>query len=238
MEWSQEKVMELIDCYKQKSILWNPKDPYHFNRLKKNDAWEKIARDTGRSVEHCKKKMVYLLSALRREKLKMKRSMGMGKGADEVYKSTWFAFDSLKFLLDKNTPCLIFNTVNISKKIAPSQMPAPSVILRKRKATMEDKRLDKTFEILQTSSQAIQDDCQHFGNLVAAKLRKFSENVRTNLESDIIELFVKANRGFYNLPSTCNYFLREQMPATHQTNNSAPETSHLSSQYSPYATIF
>ncbi|CAL1672668.1 unnamed protein product [Lasius platythorax] len=101
---------------------------------------------------------------------------------------------------------------------------------------MEDRRPDKAFEILKTSSQAIQDDCQHFGNLVAAKLRKFSEDVITNLESDIMGLFVKANRGFYNLPSTCNYFLPEQMPATHQTSNSAPETSHLSSQCSSYAT--
>lgn len=76
MEWSQEKVMELIDCYKQKIILWNPKDP-HLNRLKKNDAW-KIALDTG--DRHYKKKMEYFLSALRREKMKIKKSMGTGKG--------------------------------------------------------------------------------------------------------------------------------------------------------------
>jgi len=70
--------MELIDFYKQKSILWNPMDPHHFMRLKKSDAWEEIACNTG-SVEHCKKKMEYLLSALRREKLKIKKSMGTGK---------------------------------------------------------------------------------------------------------------------------------------------------------------
>jgi len=79
MEWSQEKMTELIDFYKQRSILWNPMDPHHFNRLKKCDAWEEIARDTLRSVEHCKKKMQYLFFALRREKLKMKKSMGTGK---------------------------------------------------------------------------------------------------------------------------------------------------------------
>jgi len=109
---------------------------------------------------------------------------------------------------------------NTESTSALSQTPEPSVIPRKRKATMEDRRLDKAFEILKTSSKAIQDDCQHFGNLVAAKLRKFSEDVRTNLESDIMGLFVKANRGFY----------------THQSSNSAPETSHLSSQCNFYAT--
>lgn len=104
------------------------------------------------------------------------------------------------------------------------------VISRKRKATIEDRRLDKEFEILQTNSQTIQDDCQHFGNFVAAKLRKYSEDVRTNLENDIIGLFVKANRGLYNTSSACDYFLREQIPAVHQTNHPAPETSHSSSQ--------
>lgn len=60
-------------------ILWNPKNPHHFNRLKKNDAWEEIARDTERSIEHCKKKKVeYLVSALKREKMKMKKRMGKG----------------------------------------------------------------------------------------------------------------------------------------------------------------
>lgn len=55
MEWSREKMMELIDLYKGKHILWNPVDPHHFNPLKKNDVREEIARDTGRSVKNCKK---------------------------------------------------------------------------------------------------------------------------------------------------------------------------------------
>lgn len=79
MKWSPKKVVEFINIYKEKSVLWNPRDPNYFNRLKKNDAWEEIARDTGRSVEHCKRKMEYLHSALRREKMKIKRSMGIAK---------------------------------------------------------------------------------------------------------------------------------------------------------------
>lgn len=37
-------------------------------------------------------------------------------GADEVYKSTWFAFENLKFLLYKNIPRQTYNTVNIFLK--------------------------------------------------------------------------------------------------------------------------
>ncbi|EFN89697.1 hypothetical protein EAI_12240 [Harpegnathos saltator] len=35
-------------------------DPHHFNKLKRNDTWEEIARDTGRSAEQCRKKIKYL----------------------------------------------------------------------------------------------------------------------------------------------------------------------------------
>lgn len=107
---------------------------------------------------------------------------------------------------------------NTESTLIPSQTTA-SPVIRKRKTIWEDRRLNKTIKILKTNNQTIQDDCQHFGNLVAAKLRKFNEDVRTNLESDIMGLFVKANKGFYN-PS--NYF-QQQMLVTHQANHSKPE---------------
>jgi hypothetical protein len=62
---SKEKVQELISYYQQKTVLWDPKYPHHFNRLKKNDAWEEIANDDGRPIESCKKKMEHLFAALR-----------------------------------------------------------------------------------------------------------------------------------------------------------------------------
>jgi hypothetical protein len=67
-EWSKEKVQQLISYYQQKTVFWDPKDPQHVNQLKKNDAWEEITNDVGRPIESCKKKMEYLLTALRREK--------------------------------------------------------------------------------------------------------------------------------------------------------------------------
>jgi len=120
--------------------------------------------------------------------------------------------------LDQNVERNTESTLAVSQK--------SSVILRKRKATMEDRRFDKTFKILKTNSRTIQDNYQYFGNLIAAKLRKFSEYVRTNLEN-IMGLFLKASRGFYNSLSTCNCFLREQMSTTHQTSNSRSETSSV-----------
>lgn len=80
MEWSQEQTIELIEIYKKHEILWNPSHPEHFNKLTKQNVWKEIAKYVGRSVDDIKKKMEYLLAALRREKMKMKRSTGSGKG--------------------------------------------------------------------------------------------------------------------------------------------------------------
>jgi hypothetical protein len=42
MEWTQESVTEFIELYKRKEILWDPKHPMRFNKIKKKDAWEEM----------------------------------------------------------------------------------------------------------------------------------------------------------------------------------------------------
>jgi len=80
MEWTQENVIEFIKLYKRKEIIWNPKHPMHFDKIRKQDAWEELGKEVNRPVDECKKKMVNLLSSLRREKMKMRKSSGTGKG--------------------------------------------------------------------------------------------------------------------------------------------------------------
>ncbi|CAH2013909.1 unnamed protein product [Acanthoscelides obtectus] len=72
-----------------------------------------IAKEVGRPVEQCKKKMETLLASLRREEMKMKKSIETGKGTEEVYTSTWFAFTSLQFILDKNKTKPSLNTMHL-----------------------------------------------------------------------------------------------------------------------------
>ena len=46
---------------------------------------------------------------------------------------------------------------------------------RKKKKT-EDQHHEKAFELLTAcSNQTMNDECQHFGNMIAAKLRKYNE---------------------------------------------------------------
>lgn len=50
------------------------------------------------------------------------------------------------------------------------------------------------------SSQAINDERQHFGNVIAAKLRNYSDIVRCAIQNGIMGIFLNVERGF------CNYY--------------------------------
>jgi hypothetical protein len=80
MEWTQESVIEFIEIYKRKEIIWDPKHPMRFNKIKQQDAREEVGKEINSPVDECKKKMENLLSSLRREKMKMRKSSGTGKG--------------------------------------------------------------------------------------------------------------------------------------------------------------
>jgi len=38
MEWTQESAIELIELYKRKEIIWDPKHTMHFKKIRKQDA--------------------------------------------------------------------------------------------------------------------------------------------------------------------------------------------------------
>jgi len=78
-----------------------------------------------------------------------------------------------------------------SSKSLPPQPP------RKKKKT-EDQRLEKAFELLTApSNQTMNDECQHFGNMIAAKLRNYNDTARCVIQNEIMSVFLNANRGFY-----------------------------------------
>ncbi|CAG4983890.1 unnamed protein product [Colias eurytheme] len=104
MGWDNDSVIQLIEAYKLKEILWNPQNRNYYNRLLKKDAWDELETELQRPSEEIKRKVDYLLSALRRERQKIAKSKKTGKGADNVYQPSWFAFAHLKFLLNRNKP--------------------------------------------------------------------------------------------------------------------------------------
>jgi hypothetical protein len=42
IEWFQEIVIEFIELYKRIEIIWYPNNPLHFNKIRKQDAWEEL----------------------------------------------------------------------------------------------------------------------------------------------------------------------------------------------------
>ena len=80
MEWTKENTLDFIQLYEKTSVLWDPNHPQYYNKLHKHDAWEEIATAMGTVPEECKKKMTSLLSSYRREKGRIRKSRGTGKG--------------------------------------------------------------------------------------------------------------------------------------------------------------
>jgi len=80
MEWTEERAIEFIELCKRKEIIWGPRHAMHFNKIRKQDAWEELGKEMNRPVDEYKKKMENLLSSLRREKMKTRKSSGTGKG--------------------------------------------------------------------------------------------------------------------------------------------------------------
>lgn len=116
MEWSNDSVLQLINAYRIRPVLWNSLDSYYKNKNKKEDAWRELADMLNTDIAEIKKKMQSLLASFRRERQKLKTISGMG--AEEVYDTKWFAFKSLLFLKDKNQPVETQDTEgNVSKII-------------------------------------------------------------------------------------------------------------------------
>jgi len=108
MEWSNAVVLNLIDEYRQRECLWNPKDSNYKSKTKKLDAWSELANVFKCDILEIKKKMESLQSSFRRERQKEETTTGMG--AEDAYQSKWFAFKSLEFLKDKFEPRKTVNT--------------------------------------------------------------------------------------------------------------------------------
>ena len=81
-----------------------------------------------------------------------------------------------------------------SENVSESLSPQPP---RKKKKT-EDQRLEKAFELLTAcSNPTMNDECQHFGNMIAAKLRNYNDTIRCVIQNEIMSVFLNANRGLY-----------------------------------------
>jgi len=104
MEWPNEKVLTLIELYRSRPVLWDCKLKDYKDRNKRHDAFIEIAVSFGVEKDEIERKLKNLLCHLSREIKKEKDSVKSGGGTEEVYKSKWFAYESMLFLKDRNRP--------------------------------------------------------------------------------------------------------------------------------------
>ncbi|KAL1488633.1 hypothetical protein ABEB36_014433 [Hypothenemus hampei] len=243
VEWSHQVIEKLIDLYKGKSELWDPKNNNYHIKTRKNDAWKFVADEVRCGVSEVKAKITSLLSSFRREKLKVLKSIGTGKGRTDIYESRWFAFKYFDFLKDKDTPKNTLNTENIFTEISgPSacskkttNVAQAKIFISPKKVTAkmkkrEDPRLPHAYNILENISNVPRDECATFGEHITIKLRKFNNHQRSILMHRINGLIFDAEMDLYSQdqyinsrPSTSSSSLTVYTPLC------SPSLSHYSS---------
>lgn len=96
--WPPEKILKLIELYKEHPALWDPCHKDFKNSDVKSMIWMNIAETIGsRDVE---KKMNILIVQFRRELKKIRERIQAGKSEEEAA-TKWFAFEAMSFLKGK-----------------------------------------------------------------------------------------------------------------------------------------
>lgn len=113
MEWTNEKVLTLIDLYRDRPVLWDCRSKQHKDRSKRTDALMEIAVSFGVEKEEIDRKIKNLMCHLSRELKKERDGKKCGARTGQAYKSKWFCYDSMLFLKNRNGPRAMTHTHNI-----------------------------------------------------------------------------------------------------------------------------
>lgn len=100
-KWTKENIIRLIELYENEKCLWDTRSSDHKNKIKRTDAFIKIANDLNFEEQEVRKKMDSLLTQYRREKKALVLKSGMS--SDDL-KTPWYAYKYFYFLNNKNDP--------------------------------------------------------------------------------------------------------------------------------------
>lgn len=100
MDFTDEIVLTLIGEFKKHPVLWDSTHKFYKINSKKKAAWNEIAEVLKVDVEILKKKMISVTNSYRRECAKVFTKISEME-TNDVYKSTWFAYNALSFMQNK-----------------------------------------------------------------------------------------------------------------------------------------
>lgn len=89
--------------------MWNVKTKDYSNRIKKNEAYERLVhklkeKDDGATRDTVTKKINNMRSSFRKELKKVESSMRSGVSTEDIYHPSLWYYDLLLFLRDQETP--------------------------------------------------------------------------------------------------------------------------------------
>ena len=94
MEWTNDKVVNLIDLYRNRPVLWDCRLKEYKDRNKRMDALLEIAFSFGVEKGEIERKIKNLVCHFSRELKREREVSKSGAGSDDVYKSKWFCYNS------------------------------------------------------------------------------------------------------------------------------------------------
>lgn len=103
MAESNQTILDFIEEYRSYPELWDCKNKGYTNKVKRNDAYQKLSEHFQMDVNTVKAKIKSLRSYFSKEFRKVS-IVKSGSGSDTKYKSNWFAFDALMFISDTALP--------------------------------------------------------------------------------------------------------------------------------------
>lgn len=79
MEWTRDKIINCIENYRERTLLWDPTHVHYKHRFKRADAWRELAGIFEVPRDEVEKKMKNLISQFRRVEKKKTKEKKIGQ---------------------------------------------------------------------------------------------------------------------------------------------------------------
>ncbi|XP_046144686.1 uncharacterized protein LOC123988482 [Osmia bicornis bicornis] len=209
-EWTQDKVLQMIEMYRNRSNLWDCRDKTYKDRNKRHDALTEIAVCFGESKEEIDRKIKSLLSHFSRELKREEKSLKSGASTDEVPIQVEVVNNSSKekicndvFQEECSTSAVSIVEEQSAEKTPENATYALStnkISTRKKKA---DNEVKEAYNIMKEMyrNRSPRDEYTLLGEQVAIKVRQLpSAHARIMVQHIINTTLFEAKLGEYDNP--------------------------------------
>ncbi|CAK1555271.1 unnamed protein product [Leptosia nina] len=197
----KQQCIDVIKAFESHNILWDRRE-CHSTR-KKDEAWKDISERVNMPVKEVKRTIYNLRGVLRKEKSRIRNSLTSG---GQPYKSKWFAFEHMQFLLDiqdldkykskkrkRNNTETEDNSDNESSST--EGIPVEEAWVEEV-AHSNPPTLIKEENLGASSKQYNNEESNEiFGKLVASELGKYDSETLTYVKKAIMDIIFQADLG-------------------------------------------